>query len=328
MHEENKPISEFKIIKTVKFEIPKEDIITIENDYNAIMNMIKRGEAHNLSEKQQKIFAACTKGQGREKDYKTQPFSEIKAKSRAYSFKTGYMSLYIRRLLKPDNIYSICNNEITKTENLIINTLNIYKGKTFMEIKELLNIEVKGKSKLFNIISYMFKTEGKNINQTKEFLENNYSLKTVVDRINKSNNQDMSFPNIDFTEIYQDDFEDSTWYSYFVERTYFLVLWRELENGDYLLDNFLKWNPNEQVINDAKLLYSKIRLQLLTNKIEVEKINRNGKIIWTDNLPGKKSDNIFFQIRPKGNRQSHIIKLPTGEQIKKKCLFLNKEYIR
>jgi DNA mismatch repair protein MutH len=67
---------------------------------------------------------------------------------------------------------------------------------------------------------------------------------------------------------------------------------------------------------------------LNTNSIVVEIDDTKGKHgEWKDNLP-KKADFPPFQIRPKGSGESVFVTLPNGLILKKKCLFINKEYIR
>ncbi|WP_306472066.1 MULTISPECIES: MutH/Sau3AI family endonuclease [Bacillus cereus group] len=89
LHEENKSVEEFKIIKTARFQLPKSDEAKVRLDYQTIVDNIHQGKAHEISEKQQKIVGACTKGQGKGKDWVDQPRSTEKAKSRAYSYKVG-----------------------------------------------------------------------------------------------------------------------------------------------------------------------------------------------------------------------------------------------
>src|SRR5699024_1189133 len=69
LHEENKPVEEFKIIKTVRFQLPLIDEPQVRQDYKAIVDKILSGKAHEISERQQKILGACTKGQGKGKDW-------------------------------------------------------------------------------------------------------------------------------------------------------------------------------------------------------------------------------------------------------------------
>jgi len=66
-----------------------------EKDWNVITDKIKRGEAHNLSESDTVFLGACTKGSTAAKSLRTQPNSIVKAKQRAFSFKTKYMKTLI-----------------------------------------------------------------------------------------------------------------------------------------------------------------------------------------------------------------------------------------
>jgi DNA mismatch repair protein MutH len=211
LHEENKPVEDFKIIKTIRFELPKSDEPQVRLDYKTIIDKIQQGKAHDISEKQQKIMGACTKGQGNGKDLVEQPFSDVKAPSRAYSYKVGYMSAYFRKLVTPNQVEHIHVPPQKSFLETVTETLDNFVGKTDEQIQILLQKNVKGKSSLFNLIGYMFGTNGENLNHTEEFLKEGYAIKTVRNRFDKRDNQDMSFPNLDFTEIAYDDFEESTW---------------------------------------------------------------------------------------------------------------------
>ena len=69
-----------------------------EKDWNIIVDKIKEGDAHLLSEGDTKYLGACTKGSTAIKSLRNQPKSEIKAKQRAFSFKTQYMRELLNRL--------------------------------------------------------------------------------------------------------------------------------------------------------------------------------------------------------------------------------------
>lgn len=74
----------------------KEDKNQFEDDWNIIVNKIKNGEAHLLSESDTKYLGACTKGSTAIKSLRRQPNNRTLAKQRAFSFKIQYM----RELLK------------------------------------------------------------------------------------------------------------------------------------------------------------------------------------------------------------------------------------
>ncbi|WP_312471212.1 Sau3AI family type II restriction endonuclease [Neobacillus sp.] len=328
LHEENKPVEEFKIIKTARFQLPKYDEPQVRLDYQSIIDKIQQGEAHDISEKQQKILGACTKGQGKGKDLVKQPFFKEKAKSRAYSYKVGYMSAYFRNLATPEQVEHIDVPPQKCFLDTVTETLDKYKGKTDEEIQKILQKKVKGKSKLFNLIGFMFGTKG-NLNHTEEFLKEGYAIKTVRERLDKTKNQDMSFPNLDFTEIANDEFEESTWYGWFAETKYILTVWDEYESGKNIFVGYKIWVPDEELLKIASKLYYRIKYMLDMDLIKVkinEKKGKHGE--WKDNIPGRKADYPPFQIRPKGSGESVFVTLPNGLTLKKKCLFINKEYIR
>ncbi|WHY79043.1 Sau3AI family type II restriction endonuclease [Neobacillus sp. WH10] len=328
LHEENKPIEEFKIIKTARFQLPKNDEPQVRIDYQSIIDKIQQGEAHEISERQQKIMGACTKGQGNGKDFVKQPFSKEKAKSRAYSYKVGYMSAYFRNLATPEQVEHIDVPSQKSFVETVTSTLDKYRGKTDEDIQKILQKKVKGKSKLFNLIGFMFGAKG-NLNHTEEFLKEGYAIKTVRNRLDRSKNQDMSFPNLDFTEIANDEFEESTWYGWFAETKYILTVWDEYEKGKNIFVGYKIWVPDDEIIQIASDLYYRIKYMLNMDLIKVkinEKKGKHGE--WKDNIPGRKADYPPFQIRPKGSGESVFVTLPNGLTLKKKCLFINKEYIR
>ena len=69
------------------------DLEIIKQDWQTIIDKIKAGEAHNISEGDTMYLAACTKG-ANAKSIRKQPFSNIPAKQRAFSLKSSYMSAF------------------------------------------------------------------------------------------------------------------------------------------------------------------------------------------------------------------------------------------
>lgn len=329
LHKENTPVNDFPILKSVLFNLPEVDRPVVEEDYNQIISMIKAGKADVISERDQEYLGACTKGQGRGKDLVKQPFSYKDAKSRAYSYKTGYMTSYFRRLMSPEDITHIGVSKKVTFEDTVRETLDKYIGKEDVVITKDTGCKTSKKSKSyhFDVMSSMFKTKGKNVNQTEEFIKEGYAIKTVRNRIKKENNQDMSFPNLDFTELSYEEFEESSWYSMLAETTYVLAVWDEYEEGKYRFVNYKIWRPNQDLIEQAEKLFNQIQEMLQKDEVEVYNEGKTRHQTWSDSLP-KKKDIVPFQIRPKGSGESVIVKMPmTGKEIKKKALFINRDYI-
>ena len=77
---------EFPIVKSVLHEFDPADLEIIKQDWQTIINKIKQGEAHNISESDTMYLAACTKGVNAN-SVRKQPFSAIPAKQRAFLLK-------------------------------------------------------------------------------------------------------------------------------------------------------------------------------------------------------------------------------------------------
>ena len=73
------------------------DAKQFEEDWNFIVNKIRNGEAHLLSESDTKYLGACTKGSTALKSFRQQPRGP-KAKQRAFSFKHQYMRELLSRI--------------------------------------------------------------------------------------------------------------------------------------------------------------------------------------------------------------------------------------
>lgn len=334
LHEPGKTYEDFKIIKTTDFKFDTEDYEQVKEDYHSIINKIKEGDAHNISERQQKLLAACTKGQGKGKDFVSQPFSEIPAKSRAYSYKSGYMTAFFKKITSPERVKHLTIDKDSSFLDTVKKTLQQYIGKTDKEIRALVDCQSSEKAKeyKYRLISNMFEVNGSksnNINQTEEFLKEGYSIKTVKNNNFGSDNQDMSFPNLDFTELSYDPFEESTWSAYFAETKYILAYWDETEKGVYTFKKFKLWEPSSEIITHAENFYEHIQSLIQNNQLKVNiKYTKSGNEIWRDNIPGKNTYGPF-QVRPKGTKNSSITTIPlTNQKIKKKALYINKEYIR
>ena len=76
------------------------DAQQFEQDWNIIVNKIKNGNAHLLSESDTKYLGACTKGANAISSFRNQPFNIEKAKQRAFSFKTQFMKELLDRAIK------------------------------------------------------------------------------------------------------------------------------------------------------------------------------------------------------------------------------------
>ena len=131
---------EFKIDKAVLFSFPEKDLVIIENDWKTIMDKVRKGEAHLISEGDTMYLAACTKG-ANASSVRPQPCSDIPAKQRAYSLKASYMTQILNQY-----IFGTATNECIITdwkqlqkhsfEDIIVEKLRPYFGNTQEQLKK------------------------------------------------------------------------------------------------------------------------------------------------------------------------------------------------
>ena len=77
---------DLEFLISILWHFPAKDLEIIKNDYETIINKIKAGKAHELSEGDTLYLGACRKGQ-KDDAPRDQPFSSEKAVGRAFSLK-------------------------------------------------------------------------------------------------------------------------------------------------------------------------------------------------------------------------------------------------
>ncbi|MCE4957994.1 restriction endonuclease [Macrococcus caseolyticus] len=315
-----------QIIKVELFEFPEEDLEIIKSDWQIINEKIKNGEAHLISEGDTLILGACTKGSTAEKSLRQQPFSDIKAKQRAYSIKQGYMSSLVRKYITNEHLESITSSkEINQKslEQILEERFEPYIGMKDYEIAEKLNIKLSsGKSKVPHLVSHMLGIKGNDLNKIEEFEKFNIKFKTI--NLNHKGNlkEHMSFEQIDFNEYLNTDWEDSALKEKFEATKWLFVVFKENENKEKIFHSIKLWNMPAVDIN----------IHLHQFYLDTQKVLREGVVLKetkrgiSNNLPGAK-DNPICHIRPKGKNAADQYVLPDGQMITKQCFWLNKEYI-
>ena len=217
-HRENVPKGDLRIDKAVLFSFPEEDLMIIEHDWETIMQKVRDGRAHEITEGDTLYLAACTKG-ANASSVRQQPFSEIPAKQRAYSLKSTYMTQILRKY-----IFGIEEDEcIVKDwhalvhasfEEHLIERLSPYYGKTQRELKQLFGIEKSPKNLNDILLGKMLGIHGR-IAQTDEFKKAGIVPKTIRVRRDGTIKECMSFPPFDFIKLSQEtEWEESEFYNY------------------------------------------------------------------------------------------------------------------
>ena len=319
------------------WKIPEKDLLIIKHDYDVIIEKIRRGEAHLLSEGDTEYLGACRKGQKGD-SLRVQPNSPIRAPRRAFSLKTAYMRTVLQ-YIKNTGKRAVVNfdfqvDEIVRTndlkersfEDIILSRFVPFIGKDYKEISSLLSKDVSNsKSKYFDIANTIVSPDVSNVNRSEEFLKAGLTMKT--DRIEESGNikESMSFENIDYEEVFDNDnWYDSRLYELFTSRFLFVVYRRDpsrnivingKEEKRYILHKVFFWTMPIKDVDLAEEYWTNIRNCVLENHIDPA-------YFW------KLKDHRNFHVRPKGRVAEDFAYNPNGGFAKKYCYWFNSEYVK
>lgn len=330
--EKDLPRKDYKILKSILYEFPEEDLIIIQQDWEVIVNKIRLGKAEDLSEGDTMYLGACTKGTNK-KSLREQPFSDIPAMQRAYSLKNSYMTVLVRQLLNKDKVISFSKASELKgksIEQILEDRFSPFFGLDLLEISERIdyNINPSNKSTIANMISTILGIKGTSLKDVGEFAKANIQFKTIRLEPNDVPQEHMSFEQIDFNRWISEPFEKSQFYERFAETKFLFIVFQYKETKRKKPDripvfkSIKLWNmPEKTIQNELRIMWSEGR-----NSLEkgVELIEKGRGI--SNNLP-KAKDNLVTHVRPKARNAADKVKLPDGQYITKQAYWLNREYV-
>lgn len=347
LHVSGMDICDYKFLFRVLWELPEKDLLQIRHDYETLAAKVRRGEAHMISEGDTMYLGACRKGQKGDKP-QPQPYSDEKALKRAFSLKPAYMRYVLEHVVESgkDNFtnYSGFNkaelelvdgSELSSDtfENILKRRFAPFIGLDYIEICDKLNLEpYQSKSKYAEICALIASNgKSKRINNSEEFIKSGLTMKTIRLKSNGMPAESMSFRNIDYCEVFEnDEWTDSDTYDFFTSRFMFVVL-KEKEGekislpikrtGEkateqaYVLDRVFFWTMPPHDLETAEEFWKDIRRNVVADNIKVDSF-------WSIR------DKRKFHVRPKAATSADKAVNPHGGECPKLCYWFNADYVK
>lgn len=342
LHETNVSKLDLQFVFSVLWRIPEKDLLIIRKDYELIVNKIRNGLAHTLSEGDTMYLGACRKGQKGD-SLMEQPYSNIGAPRRAWSLKPAYMRIVLEETKQKNKDGAYCNfNVLESAKNALFDMEQLrcqsvddivkgrfapYIGKNYEQLCQMLNIGMSIAKSKYAIVANRIVGGGavSNVNRTEEFLKSGLTMKTIRVSLDGTIKESMSFENIDYNEVYNCKvWEDSRLYELFSSRFLFVVFREtpdimELPNGkaerQYVLEKVGFWTMPQKNLQKAKRYWNNIRTNVRHNRISPE-------YFWN------MADNKDFHVRPKASKSTDLTDNPNGGKAKKYCYWFNAKYIK
>lgn len=299
------------------WDFPKNDLEIIRQDWQIIVDKIKDGRAHELSEGDTFYLAACRKGSGGNKEaLRKQPFSDELAKSRAFSLKPSYVNKMIevastKENNQSDSLFTSDYQAGAGFSNIIKMRLHKFIGKTVKQLAIELDFYNSNNDKSYRR-SLIIRMLGGKTKQLKELVEADIELKVITVKDNLKPKEDISFPYFSYVEISNQEWENSEFFKT-LERKFLFAVFEEKDNGDMIFRGANFWNMPYEDKLEAQKVWEKTKFQIITGH--------------ADDLP-KKSDSIVVHVRPHAKNASDTIETPQGIPLVKKCFWLNSSYIQ
>ena len=337
LHQAGFDILDYLIKLVDEWNFPSTDLEIIKKDWELITKKIADGKAHELSEGDTFYLGACTKG-ANALSVRKQPFSEIPAKQRAYSFKQGYVNHIIASIANESKeTYGklIPNVQVAKKqtiEEIVISKFKPFYGKTEEEIVKILKIEINTKAKSFHA-SLTKAILGIELDkEIEEFEKAEVIVKTVRLKENDLPKEDISFPNFKYEEIVNQDWEDSDFKNVLEHK--FLFVFFQFQNDKLILRKVKFWNMPYLDLIEVEKVWTKTKQIVAEGEIVKEiKTNKNGKEIRFTNFPSKKFSSISH-VRPHATNALDTFELPKKDKLTnqneytKHCFWLNNTYVK
>lgn len=300
------------VLKPLLFTFPEEDLAIIKKDWETIQQKIKDGRAHELSEGDTFYLGACRKGAGGiDEVLRKQPFSEIGAKSRAFSLKPSYMNLVLDRHIADESVLDESILVTAGIEEATLSRFAPYIGKKIDELSAIFGHLYKGKNhKGFyrELAMHMLGAAGKR--SVPELEKAGIETKIIRLQENGIPKEDMSFPTFKYMDIINEGWEDSSFFDR-LERKFLFVVFQYDADGNLHFTRAKYWNMPYEDREEARRVWEDTKRRVLIDASDLPKI----------------TESHVAHVRPKAKDGNDTLPTPQGLHLVKKCFWLNKKYI-
>ena len=329
----------FKLIEL--WEPSIDDMKVIQSDWEKIVNKVRIGEAHNLSEGDTLYLGACTKGSTALTSMREQPYNSEKASQRAFCFKSSYVNsiiseLYNKKNQHKENYIKLMSPMDISVEESLYKRFSKYYQKSLKEIYELLNIELNlGSKQFYNTV--VNKILGGKGDSTIIELEK-AGIKTKVFRIDNNDKmpESLSFPAFNFIELANEEWDNSELKEMFESTKFLFVVFKmNCKNEEYKklddeekiislrLEKIILWNmPMEIIEKEVRKTWEKTKEVILQG---VPREKRGNKVF--NDFPSSKLEYNVVHVRPHARDREDTLLLPNGDRFTKQSFWLSGEYI-
>lgn len=316
-------------------KLSESDKEIIKNDWELMKSKTLDGKAHEFSRGDFEYLELATSGTS--SSYTTQPRSDIKARTRKYSFKAGFMHSVIAKLgtdkTNQKSLFRKKENRINISEK-IKNKFKPYVGMDINLIASSLGITLEDCKHAFSLISKRLVRaifdvpENENVEQyIEEFSKAEITIKTIRVSENNLPKEHISFPAFKYENIIQQSWDDSEFKKH-IDKKFLFIFFKE-SGSSFVLDKAVYWNMSAEHIKEAQKVWEDTKKLIKEGRI-VKEIKNGRRYNY---FPDSKS-NLVSHVRPHAKNAQDTYSLPVTDiktglnEYTKHCFWLNREYVK
>lgn len=330
LYEKDKLRQDFKITNEMLFEFPEDDMPIILQDWHLIMDKIKNGKAHEISESDTMYLGACTKGVNAN-SMRTQPFSDIPAKQRAFSLKQSYMTELVRQVIggkKRDKFIPIEKIKVKTFEENIRDTIKPYIGYSQKQLMNHFKFYSNAKNLNELLICRIFGVKS-DLSKKDEFNKASIIVKTIRVESSGKIKESLPFPAFSFEGLVSEEWDDSEIKNFLSESRFLFFIFKEI-SGEYVLSGYRFWNMTSVDIDKYVYPVWEKTKRIVENGDIVKSISNKGK--RKTNFPGM-TGNLLCHVRPHAVNKKDVYPLPIKDKVSglteymKHSFWINSSYL-
>lgn len=316
-------------------KLSESDKEIIKNDWELMKSKTLDGKAHEFSRGDFEYLELATSGTS--SSYTTQPRSDIKARTRKYSFKAGFMHSVIAKLgtdkTNQKSLFRKKENRINISEK-IKNKFKPYVGMDINLIASSLSITLEDCKHAFSLISKRLVRaifdvpENENVEQyIEEFSKAEITIKTIRVSENNLPKEHISFPAFKYENIIKQSWDDSEFKKH-IDKKFLFIFFKE-SGSSFVLDKAVYWNMSAEHIKEAQKAWEDTKKLIKEGRI-VREIKNGRRYTY---FPDSKS-NLVSHVRPHAKNAQDTYSLPVTDiktglnEYTKHCFWFNREYVK
>lgn len=335
---------DYRIDRVVLFTPSPADRVILEEDYRAIMEKVRGGCAHLLSESDTLYLGACTKGATAQKSIVPQRHGDgTPARRRAFWLKQSYMTALVNELMGRDVGERLLTDPALLAggsfQDYLVGTIARFRNQTDQELCRHFGRPYNGNKAQW--IDLAYRMLGLRSNRAAELQRADITVKALRIEADGRLRESSSLPTTSLMALLDEAWEESELCRYFQEKRFLFVVYQKT-GSVYRSKGAFLWNmPYDDLHTTVRAGWQQVRDTVARGVQLTVCTGPDGRITVQNDLL-KKSAGQIVHLRPHSRKRHYVLSggevvgeggpadsepLPDARRMQKQSFWLNSDYL-